>query len=372
MDLELSEEQEQLRWQARRALTEHCDYSDLRRMITEDVSHDENLWRQAAELGWLGVTIPEQYGGLDLSAEELCVLSEEMGRVLAPIPFSSSICLAAEAIRLYGSSAQRERYLPAMARGEVIGALALAEGPEWELNSPATRASGGEVSGRKLPVADGTIADLLVVSAQDDAGDLQLLLVATDQSGVRRRRVNVIDQLRHHAVVDLTGAQAEPLAVNGEAAAALTRILQGAAVYTAFEQIGGADVCLEMARDYSLERKTFGRVIGSYQGLKHRMADMYAKNELARSNAYGAAWALAGERDDLVLYAGAARTSANEAFRFAATENLQIHGGIGYTFEADCHFYYRRARLLGVSLGNSAAWARPVVEALVRAEVDGS
>jgi acyl-CoA dehydrogenase len=286
--------------------------------------------------------------------------------VLAPIPFSSSICLVAEALRLYGTAEQKARYLPRLASGELIGAFAAAEGPSWELDAPDARFAGGRLTGRKLPVADGTIAGLLIVTARAADGALRLLSVDADQPGVARRPVKTIDELRRHAVIEFADAAAEPLAAP-DGAKALARLLDGAAVYGAFEQVGGADVCLEMARAYAMERKTFGRLIGSYQALKHRMADMFAKNELARSNAYGAAWALAQEAPELPLLAGAARLSGIEALNFGSTENLQIHGGIGYTFEANCHFYYRRARLLADALGGRGAWSDRVVEALLAA-----
>jgi alkylation response protein AidB-like acyl-CoA dehydrogenase len=368
LDLAFSQEQEEMRHQIRRALSDHCSYEGLRRLINADDPYDRALWRKAGELGWLGVAIPEEYGGLGLGAEELCIVAEELGRVLAPIPFASSICLAAEAIRLHGSPAQKAQYLPGLASGAMIGALAVAEGPSWDIDKPAASVRDGALTGRKLPVADGAIADLIVVTAQDASGALQLLVVETDQPGVERKRVRVIDELRHHSVVEFRAARATPLSTPNGARAALDRIYDGGAVFTAFEQLGGADVCLEMARAYSLERKTFGRVIGSYQALKHRMADMYANNELARSNAYAGAWGLAQEKPELPMLAGLARVSASEALLFAASENLQIHGGIGYTFEGNCHFYYRRARLLDVCLGATAAWSDRVVDAFIQSE----
>jgi alkylation response protein AidB-like acyl-CoA dehydrogenase len=301
---------------------------------------------------------------------ELCALAEELGRALAPIPFASSIYLFAEALQIAGSEAQKLEHLPAVASGELIGTLALSEGPGPV--TPAqlkTRFAKGALTGEKLPVGDGLAAERAVVLAADGDGRPGLYLVDLNGPGVTREGLSTVDPTRGAAKLVFTDAPAEPLGASADGAEHLARILDRAAVLFAFEQVGGADRCLEMARDYALERYTFGRPIGSYQAIKHKLADVYVKNSVARANAYYAAWALSTGAPELPIAAAGARIAASAAYWLASKENIQTHGGFGFTWEADCHLFYRRARHLGLIIGAPRDWKRRLVDRLEAREI---
>ncbi|HEX3366548.1 acyl-CoA dehydrogenase, partial [Phenylobacterium sp.] len=227
------------------------------------------------------------------------------------------------------------------------------------------RVEGGRLTGTKLPVTDGDIADLAVVLAREN-GPLGLFLVELGGAGVTREALETLDPTRGAARLTFAGAPAERLGDAGEGLSIAEQVLNRAAVLLAFEQCGGADRCLEMAKAYALERYAFGRVIASYQAIKHKLADIYIKNELARSNAYYGAWALNTDAPEMPLAASAARIAASEAFWFAAKENIQTHGGIGFTWEMDCHLYYRRSRQLSLVAGAPRVWKERLVSHLER------
>ncbi|MCX7274792.1 MAG: acyl-CoA dehydrogenase, partial [Burkholderiales bacterium] len=263
------------------------------------------------------------------------------------------------------------RLLPRLASGEAIGTLALAEGTGRVTSSSirlvATQAgSAVTVSGSKTAVADGDIADFAVVAAGDAAGGhgMSLYLVDLTGPGVTRTAVSTIDPTRSHAQIVFQGAAAEPLGAPGDGWSLLERVFDRAAVLIAFEQLGGADRALEMARDYALERFAFGRPIGSLQAIKHMLADMYVSATLARSNAYYGAWALSTGAGELAQAAATARVSATQAFQLCARNNIQVHGGMGFTWEFDCHLYYRRSNLLALSLGALSLWEDRLIEQL--------
>jgi alkylation response protein AidB-like acyl-CoA dehydrogenase len=366
MNFEFSEDQNMLRDQAQRFLAENCPPMVVRKVLESDAEYDPDLWNKIVEMGWTATTVPEELGGLGLGYLELCVIAEELGRVCAPVPFSSSIYLAAEAISLAGDRRQKEYWLPKLAAGEAVGTFAMAEaaGPGTP-GSLATAGSADKLSGTKLPVPDGGIADVAVVLARHDGGDgAALYLVATDQSGVSTEPVRTLDPTRGHARLTLKGADAEPLGKPGEGWAVTQKLLDRAAVLFAWEQVGGAQAALEQAREYALGRYAFGRPIASYQAIKHKLATMYVKNTLARSNCYYGAWALDAGAAELPLAAATARVSATQAYYFASKENIQTHGGMGYTWEFDCQFYYRRAKLLSVAIGSERDWQNRLITAV--------
>ena len=364
MNFDFSDEAKLLRDQARRFLKERSPPKAVRRVLEGEAAWDEALWREIAQMGWLGTAIPEEYGGAALGYEGLCLLAEALGAALAPVPFSSSVYLAAEAILAAGSEAQRRHWLPRLAQGTAIGTLALAEGA----GNPNPRRIGtsvvaGRLSGAKWPVADGTLADLLVVAARDEAG-VSLYLVEAKAAGTTARTLKTVDPARNQARLEFAGAAAEPLGPPGRGWEILERLLDRAAVLFAFEQLGGAQACLDMAVAYAKERYAFGRPIGSFQAIKHKLADVYVAVELARSNAYFAAWALATGAADLPVAAAAARVAATEAYHLAAKENIQTHGGMGFTWEFDCHLYYRRAKELALGIGSAPYWKDRLIGAL--------
>ncbi|HEY4112497.1 MAG TPA: acyl-CoA dehydrogenase family protein [Rhizomicrobium sp.] len=369
MNFDFSDDQKLLRDQARRFLSEKCTTKTVRRVFEGDAGYDRDLWRAVTEMGWLGTAIPEAFGGLGLGYLELCVIAEELGRALAPVPFSSTVYLFAEAILAAGSEEQKQKYLPNVASGELIGTFARTESAGAVTpKSIRTTFRGGKLSGKKIAVNDGMDADFAIVLARtnDEPGERGLSLAIADLkgAGVSRRAEDSIDPSRKHAELAFDSAAAEALGKSGEGWSIAAAVLDRAAVLTAFEQVGGADRCLAMAKDYALTRYAFGRQIGSYQAIKHKLADMYVNNELARSNAYFGAWALSTAARELALAAAAARVAATQAFDYAAKEMIQIHGGIGFTWEADCHLFYKRSRELALSLGAQRSWKNRLVSEL--------
>lgn len=378
MNFDFSEDQLMLKEQANRFLREQSLPQVAREILESDDPYDTTLWQSIIELGWLGVAIPEQYGGLGAGYLELCILAEELGRALAPVPFSSSIYLAAEALLLGGDEKQRAEYLPRLASGVNIGTLALAEGvgtqPWGQLQTTASGgASGGEsgvrINGIKTPVADGMAADIAIVTAQGEQG-LGLYLVDLQQAAVQRELQPSVDESRPQATLRFTDAEAEKL--GGSTAETLDLLLDRAAVLFAFEQLGGAQACIDMGRDYVVGRYAFGRPIGSFQAIKHKLATMYGEYELARSNCFYAAWALAENpalaenHPELAKAAAAARLNSSKAYFYCAKENIQVHGGIGFTWEYDAHLHYRRAKLLSLIIGGERRWEERLLSALER------
>jgi len=358
VNFDFSPDQRSLRDQARKFLAEHSSSARVRRILEGAAPYDVELWRGMGEMGWIGTAIPETHGGAGFGYLELCVIAEELGRSLAPTPFSSTIYLAAEALLLAGSEAQKKRWLPRIAQGEAIGCLALAEGPQVATpGNITTRADGGRVSGTKIPVMDGDVADFaVVVASEGPGGRAGLFLVDLKGAGVARTPVTTVDPTRSHARIVFDGAAAEPLGAPGAGWPLLERLLDRAAVLVAFEQLGGAQAALDMAREYALGRFAFGRQIASFQAIKHKLADMYVAVELARSNAYYGAWALSKDAPELPVAAATARVASTEAYYQAAKENIQVHGGMGFTWEFDCHLHYRRAKLTALMLGSARRW----------------
>jgi alkylation response protein AidB-like acyl-CoA dehydrogenase len=367
MNFDFSDEQKQLRDTARKFLAEKCPPKAVRAVIDGKAPYDRELWKGLAEMGFLGVAIPESYGGTGAGHLELCVIAEEMGRALAPVPFSSTVYLAAEALLLAGSEAQKQKWLPLIASGEAIGTLALFEG-NGNPSPQAIRlaASNATLDGLKKPVPDGAIADFAVVAARTGSSgretDISLFLVEMKSGGVEATPLGNIDPSHGQAEVTFKNCKAEPFGRHGEGWSVVSHVLDRAAVLLAFEQVGGADRALEMGRDYALDRIAFGRPIGSFQAIKHMLADMYVSATLARSNCYYGAWALSTNSGELPEAAAAARISATQAFQHCAKNNIQVHGGMGFTWEFDCHLYYRRANATALSLGSMSYWEDALID----------
>lgn len=365
MNFEFSEEQLFIRDQARNFLAQESTAAVVRSILDTPEPYHQSLWQQIVDLGWTAMAIPEAYGGLGLGYLELCVVAEELGRSLAPVPFSSSVYLATEALKAWGSEQQKQQYLPRLAAGELIGTLASSEGP-GALQVKAAVVD-GMLTGVKLPVPDGDVADFAVVIAQGPEGSSGLYLVDLTGPGVERRVLSSMDPSRSQAEVTFDQAPADPLVEAGEGCLALMELQDKAAVLFAFEQIGGSQAAMDMGIAYTRERYAFGRPIASFQAIKHKFADMFVALELARANAYYGAWALSCDAPDLPLAAATARVSATDAYYQITRENIQAHGGMGFTWEFDCHLYYRRAQLLSGVIGSQPQWKDAVVTRLLNA-----
>jgi acyl-CoA dehydrogenase len=362
MNFDFSDDLKQLRDQVRRFLSEQCPPALVRRSLDGEEQYAAVLWTEIANLGWIGAGIPEQYGGAGLGYEGLCVLAEEIGRAVAPVPFASTAYLAAEAILLAGTEAQKRQYLPQFADGSLIGCFALAEGSgNPSPDAVRARVAGGKLNGTKWPVADGGIADIAVVAARDETDAIALFIV--DTKTLARQALRTVDPTRDQARFDFNDTPAEKLSA-ATGWDTVQRLLDRAAILFAFEQVGGADASLQMARDYAMERFAFGRPIGSFQAIKHKLTDVYVALELARSNAYYGAWALTADAAELPLAAATARVSATDAFHIASKENIQTHGGVGFTWAFDCHLYYRRSKQLALRLGGPPFWKNRLVDLL--------
>ncbi|MDB2395063.1 acyl-CoA/acyl-ACP dehydrogenase [Porticoccaceae bacterium] len=373
MNFDFSDDQKSLQDETHRFLRDRCDLS-VARLVLDDQqqAYSESVWREMVELGWTGITIPEQYGGIGLGYLELCVMAEEMGRFLAPVPFSSTLYQFCEALLNGASKTLKQEILPQVAAGKLIGTMAFAEGIGFpDPDRIGVRFKAGKLYGDKWPVADAMIAGAAVVLAVNEDNDPCLCFLDLDQEAVHRRQLESVDPSRSQGGLEFFGAEAENLTAfeggSGKSGWQLfQRVLNAAAVLFAFEQIGGADACLAAATEFSRERHAFGRPIGSFQAIKHKLVDVYVANQLARSNAYYGAWALATGAEELPLAASVARVSATQAYEYAASENIQVHGGMGFTWEADCHLYLRRSRTLALLIGSSGLWKKQVTSELQR------
>lgn len=364
MNFDFSDDQKLLQTATRDYLEDHAQLGVNRAALESGEPMSATLWKGAAEMGWLGAVIPEEHGGAGFGYLELVLIAEEIGRALAPIPFSTSAA-AAEAVLLAGTSEQKGAHLGGFADGSRIGTLALAESRGVvRAQSVETTYRNGTVSGRKVAVSDAMAANTAVVLARSGSG-VALALVDLARPGVTRTPAPSLDPTRGCAEIVFDNAPAELIGEEDGGWSLLQRVLDRAAVVQGFEQVGGAQRALEITKEQILGRYAFGRQIGSFQAIKHRMAELYAAIELARSNCFYGAWALANDADDLGVAAATARVSASDAFNLAAQEMVQLHGGVGFTWEYDCHMFYRRAQHLGLMLGSASEWRDKLVERLV-------
>ncbi len=364
MAFSFSDEQEEFRSVVRRFLEEKSPSAEVRRLMDDELGYDRSVWSQLSEeLGLPGVHIPEEYGGQGFGPVELGIVLEEMGRALLCAPYFASSVLAAGAILRGATSTRKKELLPPIASGETIATLAFSEPHEsWEVGAvetTATPADGGfRLAGTKTLVLDGHHANLVVVAARapgttGDAG-VTLFSVPGEAAGLTRQRLETVDATRNLARLDFDGVPAEPLGEVGAGAAALRATLDEAAIALANESVGAAQRVLETAVEYAKTRVQFGRPIGSFQAIKHKCADLLLEIELAKSTAYYAAAALAEDSDEVAAVAALAKAMCSDAFLRAAAENIQIHGGVGFTWEYDAHLYFRRAKASEVFLGAPA------------------
>jgi alkylation response protein AidB-like acyl-CoA dehydrogenase len=357
MNFAFSEEQEELRRTVRAFLEARSPESEVRRLMETTEGYDPAVWSQMGEqLGLQGLAIPEEYGGSGYSYVELIVVFEEMGRALLAAPYFSTVALAANAILHSGDDAAKSELLPGIASGQTIATLAFTEDSgRWDEAGITMQASGSgdswTLDGHKMFVVDGHTASLIVVAAGTGSG-VSLFTVAGDAEGLTRTPLSTMDQTRKQARLEFAGVAAKPLGAEGQGWQTLSRVLDLAAVALSAEMVGGGQMCLEMAVEYAKVRVQFGRPIGSFQAIKHKCADMLLEVESAKSAAYYAGWAAAELNDELPVVASLAKAYCSEAYFHAAAENIQIHGGIGFTWEHPAHLYFKRAKSSELLLGD--------------------
>jgi len=359
-----SDEQEELRRTIRRFCEERSPSAEVRRLMDTAEGYDEVVWKQMAEeLALQGIHVPEVYGGQGFSFVELGIVLEEFGRALFPTPYFSSVALAANALLNAGSDEDKRELLPGIAGGDRIATLALAESSgRWEADAIAAEAvPDGEaymLTGTKSYVTDGATASLILVAARlaGTSGEdgIGLFAVEGDADGLLRTPLDPIDRTRKQAKLELNGVRGRGVGDVGNAWPALAKTLDQIAVCLSAEMVGGADRCLEMAVQYAKERVQFGRPIGQFQAVKHRCANMLLQVESARTAAYYALWTAAGDDEELQLVAPLAKAFCSEAYFTCASDNIQVHGGIGFTWEHDAHLYFRRAKSSELLFGDAA------------------
>lgn len=365
MDFGFSEDQEMLRQSARDFLAKECPMTLVRKMMEDESGHSPELWRKMAELGWQGLILPEEYGGAGLTFVDLIVVLEEMGRVVLPGPFLSTAVFAGLAIAESGSAEQKKKWLPRIASGDLVATLALIEpSGRWDADGVAATATpdgdGWKLEGTKLFVPDGHVAELLVVAARKPGSKGQdgvsLFLVDAKTPGLKVSALKTMDQTRKLSEVVLSGVKVGRdalLGAEGGAWKAIERLADRGKVALCAEMCGGAQRVLDMSVDYAKVREQFGKPIGSFQAIQHKCANMMVQVESAKSATYYAAWAVANDVAEAPLAAAMAKAYCSDAYRFVAGEGIQIHGGIGFTWEHDMHIYFKRAKSSEVTFGDA-------------------
>jgi 3-oxochol-4-en-24-oyl-CoA dehydrogenase len=343
----------ELRSTVRDVLTKHESAAVHRRLLHSQGAFDCALWAQAGQLGWCSLTASEHHGGMALGDDALCVVAEECGRSVANIPLLSN-AIVIHALGRWGSPDVQAAWIPDLASGAQIGAFGFAASGQWGVSStPALSFNDGKVTGTLALVPYGAVADVLITPVRH-GDDMRLVCIDLRAASVQRALVNTVDNARANAALTFLATPAQLLATSDPLA-----LLCYGAVLTAFEQVGGATTCLEQASAYARTRYVFGQPIGRFQAIKHRLADIYCKIEVARGAALRAIAA-----PDQIARPAAARLGGSDAYDFAAREAMHVHGGIGVTWDMDCHLHYRRARTLSLELGASMWWRDQLINAL--------
>ncbi|MCY4513566.1 MAG: acyl-CoA/acyl-ACP dehydrogenase [Candidatus Tectomicrobia bacterium] len=367
MDFGFSEEQDLLRQAARDFLTEYCTSAFVRQMMEEERGYSPELWQQMAALGWLGLAFPEEYGGQGLGFVDLTVILEEMGAALLPSPFFSSVLLGGQTILLGGSEDQKKTYLPKIADGSLVATLAMTE-PSGRFEAEGIAdvkalptEEGFVISGTKLFVPDAHVADLMVVAARTkSAGDksfgISLFLVDAAAAGVSVTLLKTMDQTRKQCEVifdNVTVGRDSLIGMADMGWPVLSKVLHICTAALCAEMVGGAQRVLDISVAYAKERMQFGRPIGSFQAIKHKCAEMMLQVESAKSAAYYAAWAVDEDVPEAPLAVSMAKAYCSDAYRYTAGEGIQVHGGIGFTWEHDMHLYFKRAKYAEFTFGDA-------------------
>ncbi len=349
MNFAFSEEQEELRGIVKAFLNDKSDEATVRKLMDTESGYDTAVWTQMAEqMGLQALVIPEEFGGQGFGFVELVVVLEEMGRRLLCAPYFSTVVLAGMTLIHSGDDAAKAEYLPGIADGSTIATLAYTEpNGRWDAEAVTMTATGSgdswTLDGEKLYVLDGHTANLIITAAKTPAG-ISLFAVDGDAAGLTRTALSTMDQTRKQARLEYSGVPARLIGADGGGWDVLSTVLDLAAVALAAEQVGGGQEVLEMAVQYAKDRVQFGRPIGSFQAIKHKCADMLLEVESAKSAAYYAGWCASELNDELPSVASLAKAYCSEAYFHAAAENIQIHGGIGFTWEHPAHLYFKRAK----------------------------
>ena len=359
MNFAFSEEQEELRKMVRSFLENKSAEEAVREQMETANGYDAAVWNQmGSEMALQGIAIPEEFGGQGYSFIELGVVLEEMGRALLCAPYFSSVVLAANTLLLSGDDAAKKAHLPGIAAGETIATLATTEpSGRWDEAGITIEAKGSgsdfTISGTKSFVLDGHTANLIIVAARTGKG-VSLFAVDGNASGLTRTALSTMDQTRKQAKLEFSNTPAKLIGTEGKGWDVLSQVFDLAAVALAAEQVGGAQKVLEMAVQYAKDRIQFGRPIGSFQAIKHKCADMLLEVESAKSAAYYGMWCASEMNDELASVASLSKAYCSEAYFHAAAENIQIHGGIGFTWEHPAHLYFKRAKSSELMFGDPA------------------
>ncbi|MAG30989.1 MAG: acyl-CoA dehydrogenase [Deltaproteobacteria bacterium] len=358
LDYSFTEEHDELRATVRSFLEEKSDENAVREHMASERGFDDAVWSQLAEqMGLAGLIIPEEHGGAGMGYVELLVVMEEMGRALLCAPFLGTAVFAANALLACAAERTQKELLASIAAGSTIASVAHAEpNRPWDLGGIQMRAEseggGHRLTGTKSFVLDGHTADVLLVVARTDEG-LGLFRVDGESAGLTRTALPELDLTRKLARLDFDGVAASAIS-EGDQTANLEKVVALTVAALAAEQVGGAQICLEMATEYAKTRLQFGRPIGSYQGIKHKCADMLVSVEFAKSAAYNACFAVAEEAEDFLETAALAKAFCSESYFHAAADNIQIHGGMGFTWEHPAHLYFKRAKASELLFGDGA------------------
>ena len=347
----LTEEQSMLRDAAKSWVQEKSPVNAFRKMRDSgaDVGYDVAAWNEMAEMGWAGVIVPEEYGGSDFGYLSLGLVLEELGRTLTASPLLASGLAGASALILGGSDTQKSTWLPKVADGSAVVALAVDEGPHHKPEKVEATVSGGKLTGKKVFVLEGMAADVFVVSAKEGSA-IELYLVKADDAGVKRSKLSLADS-RGAANVEFNGAAAEKLTGGAEL---LDKVLDRARAGLSAEMLGAALQAFEITLDYLKTRVQFGQVIGSFQALQHRAAKMFTELELSRSAVEAALTAIDNNAPDVPELVSLAKAKMGDTFHLVSNEMVQMHGGIGMTDAHDAGFYLKRARAAEAAFGNQA------------------
>jgi alkylation response protein AidB-like acyl-CoA dehydrogenase len=362
MQFGLSDSQQLLEDSARKFFAAECPMAQVRRLMETDTAYDAALWSKMAEQGFTGIIFPEEFDGAGLGTVELILLMEEAGRALLPGPFFSTVVLAGSVLNAIGTPEQKKKYLAPICRGERRSTVAILESSaNWDLASAQISVVNGKLNGEKLFVPDAAVADSIVVVVRNG-----VFAVDADAPGVHIEPMNAMDLTRKLYSVLFENSPAEKL---GDLVG-LPKALDVAAAALAAEMVGGMQRTLDLAVEYAKTRKQFGKPIGIFQAVQHQCADMYLETESSRSAAYYAAWALEENTPDAALAASIAKMYASDAARTVGNRGIQVHGGMGFTWENDLHLYYRRAKasesMLGDSTFHRERIARLVIDSAAR------